>query len=262
MNFTALFLRLILVIALVLIMGPILTVVILAFSSGATLAFPPPGLSLKWFAAFFALEEMRNAFLLSLGLALASAFGSCLLGVMAALYAVRRGGTLGAIVQGLAMAPLVFPALILGLALLILYRTIGVPVLPGLFVAHVVVCLPYAFRSVLTSLQSFDMQLEEAAAALGAPPLRTFYRITLPIIWPGLLSGFIFAFVVSFGELNTALFLTGPGITTLPIEIFSYLQFQGNQLVVAAASALQILVILVLLVIAERLIGSRGIVGR
>ncbi len=181
---------------------------------------------------------------------------------MAALYAVRRGGTLGAIVQGLAMAPLVFPALILGLALLILYRTIGVPVLPGLFVAHVVVCLPYAFRSVLTSLQSFDMHLEEAAAALGAPPLRTFYRITLPIIWPGLLSGFIFAFVVSFGELNTALFLTGPGITTLPIEIFSYLQFQGNQLVVAAASALQILVILLLLVIAERLIGSRGIVGR
>ena len=262
MNFSAVFLRLILVIALVLIMGPILTVVILAFSSGATLAFPPPGLSLKWFIAFFALDEMRNAFLLSLGLALASAFGACLLGVMAALFAVRRGGAIGAILQALAMAPLVFPALILGLALLILYRTIGVPVLTGLFVAHVVVCLPYAFRAVLTSLQSFDMRLEEAAASLGAPPLRTFLRITLPIIWPGLLSGFIFAFVVSFGELNTALFLTGPGITTLPIEIFSYLQFQGNQLVVAAASALQILVILILLVVAERLIGSRGIVGR
>lgn len=262
MTLSGLFLRIVLVIALVLIMGPILTVVILSFSSGATLAFPPPGLSLKWFAAFFAMDEMRNAFLLSIGLALAAALGASLLGTMAALYAVRRSGTLGAILQGLAMAPLVFPALILGLALLILYRTIHMPVLPGLFVAHVVVCLPYAFRSILTSLQSFDMRLEEAAASLGAAPLPTFYRITLPIIWPGLLSGFIFAFVVSFGELNTALFLTGPGVTTLPIEIFSYLQFQGNQLVVAAASALQILVILVLLAIAERLIGSRGIVGR
>jgi putative spermidine/putrescine transport system permease protein len=136
------------------------------------------------------------------------------------------------------------------------------PVAPGLFIAHVVICSPYAFRAALTSLQSFDTALEEAGQSLGAGPVRSFFRITLPIIWPGVLSGWLFAFVVSFGELNTALFLTGPGIVTLPIEIFSYLQFQGSQLVVAAASALQVLVIVLTLVVAERLIGAKRIVQR
>jgi putative spermidine/putrescine transport system permease protein len=108
---------------------------------------------------------------------------------------------------------------------------------------------------VLTSLQSFDFALEEAAQSLGAGPLRSFVRVTLPVIWPGLVSGWFFAFIVSFGELNTALFLTGPGRTTLPIEIFAYLQFQGSQLVIAAASTLQVALIVVLVLVIERLVG-------
>jgi putative spermidine/putrescine transport system permease protein len=86
--------------------------------------------------------------------------------------------------------------------------------------------------------------------------------VTLPIIWPGVLAGWLFAFVVSFGELNAALFLTGPGVVTLPIEIFNYLQFQGNQLVVAAASALQVLVIAIVLIVAQQVIGAKQIVQR
>lgn len=100
------------------------------------------------------------------------------------------------------------PQLILGLSLLLLYKTASMSVLPGLFIAHVVVCLPYSFRSILTSLQSFDTTLEEAGQSLGAGPIRSFVLITVPIIWPGVLSGWLFAFVASFGELNTALFLT------------------------------------------------------
>jgi putative spermidine/putrescine transport system permease protein len=164
--------------------------------------------------------------------------------------------------QALMIAPLVFPAIILGLALLLIYRTIHMPVTLGLFVAHIVVCLPYAFRAVLTSLQSFDTTLEEAGQSLGASPLKAFLRVTLPIIWPGVLAGWLFAFVVSFGELNAALFLTGPGVVTLPIEIFNYLQFQGNQLVVAAASALQVLVIAIVLIVAQQVIGAKQIVQR
>ncbi|MCW4115723.1 ABC transporter permease [Aurantimonas sp. MSK8Z-1] len=262
MTFGGVLLRAIVVIAMGLILGPIVIVLVLSFSSGNSLSFPPPGLSLQWFVEFFHAGQMRDAFLLSIGLAFAAACGSTLVGLLTALYTTRRRGIVGSILQTLAMAPLVFPALILGLALLLLYRTINMPVLPGLFVAHVVVCLPYAFRAVLTSLQSFDTRYEEAAHSLGAGPVRAFIRVTLPIIWPGVLSGWLFAFVVSFGELNTALFLTGPGVTTLPIEIFSYLQFQGNQLVVAAASALQVGVILLLLLAAERVIGARRIVSR
>jgi putative spermidine/putrescine transport system permease protein len=134
------------------------------------------------------------------------------------------------------------------------------PILPGLLLAHAVVGMPYCFRTVLASLQGLDPALEEAGQSLGAGPVRTLFLITLPLIWPGVLSGWLFAFVVSFGELNTALFLTGPGNTTLPIEIFSYLQFQGSQLVIAAASALQVGLIVVLVAGTERLIGIGRIV--
>ena len=257
-----LLLRIAVIVPLTLIIGPILVVLIVAFSAGDSLVFPPPGLSLRWFVAFFDSAEMRGAFLLSIGLALTSATMATVLGLLSAIYVVRTRNAFSNFLQVLVIAPLIFPALILGVALLLLYKTISMAVLPGLFMAHVVVCLPYAFRSVLTSLQSFDRTLEEAGQSLGAGPLRSFRLITLPIIWPGVLSGWLFAFVVSFGELNTALFLTGPGVSTLPIEIFSYLQFQGNQLVVAAASALQVLIIIIVLALAERLIGARQIVER
>lgn len=82
----------------------------------------------------------------------------------------------------------------------------------------------------------------------------------MPLIWPGILSGAMFAFIVSFGELNTALFLTGPGVTTLPIEIFSYLQFQGGQLVIAAASAVQVGMIALIVLLVERMVGLTRVI--
>jgi putative spermidine/putrescine transport system permease protein len=255
-------LKMIVGIALCLVIGPIVVVLVVSFSAGTSISFPPPGFSLRWFAAFFSMEEMRNAFILSVVLAFAAACGSTLLGLLGAIYVTRTRNAFSGLMQALMIAPLVFPAIILGLALLLIYRTIHMPVTLGLFVAHIVVCLPYAFRAVLTSLQSFDTTLEEAGQSLGASPLKAFLRVTLPIIWPGVLAGWLFAFVVSFGELNAALFLTGPGVVTLPIEIFNYLQFQGNQLVVAAASALQVLVIAIVLIVAQQVIGAKQIVQR
>jgi putative spermidine/putrescine transport system permease protein len=255
-------LKMIVGIALCLVIGPIVVVLVVSFSAGTSISFPPPGFSLRWFAAFFSMEEMRNAFILSVVLAFAAACGSTLLGLLGAIYVTRTRNAFSGLMQALMIAPLVFPAIILGLALLLIYRTIHMPVTLGLFVAHIVVCLPYAFRAVLTSLQSFDTTLEEAGQSLGASPLKAFLRVTLPIIWPGVLAGWLFAFVVSFGELNAALFLTGPGVVTRPIEIFNYLQFQGNQLVVAAASALQVLVIAIVLIVAQQVIGAKQIVQR
>ena len=227
------------VVAFTLIVVPIVMVVVAAFSPKDFFQFPPPGFSLRWFVEFFRLDNMRSAFALSVELALASATIATILGTFAALF----------------LAPLVFPTIILGVALLLLYKTIGMPVLPGLLLAHCVVGLPYGFRTVLASAQALDPALEEAGESLGAGPLRTFFLVTLPLIWPGVLSGWLFAFIVSFGELNTALFLTGPGVTTLPIEIFSYLQFQGSQLVIAAASTVQIALIVLLVAVIERVVG-------
>lgn len=245
-----------------LIIGPILIVLVVAFSSGESLSFPPPGFSLRWFIAFFQITEMRNAFVVSIVLALASACVATLLGLLGAIYVTRNRGRFAAFLEVLFIAPLVFPTIILGLALLLLYRSINMGMLSGLFLAHVVVCLPYAFRAITISLHSFDTVYEEAGQSLGAGPLRSFLKITLPMIWPGVLTGWLFAFIVSFGELNTALFLTGPGFVTLPIEMFSYLQFDGSQLVVAAASALQVFTILIALILIERFVGASRIVHR
>jgi len=186
---------------------------------------------------------------------LASAMIASVLGTLGALFLARRRGALAALVQSLFLAPLVFPTIILGLALLLLYKSIAMPVFPGLLLAHCVIGMPYCFRTVLAGIQGLDPALDEAGQSLGAGPIRTLFLITLPLIWQSVLSGWLFAFVVSFGELNTALFLSGPGLTTLPIEIFSYLQFQGSQLVVAAASTLQIGLIVLMVAVMERIVG-------
>lgn len=246
-------------IVLLLILGPLAIVVLTSFSASDYFQFPPPGLSLRWFREFFSLPNMRAAFLLSVELALVASTVAVVLGVLAALAVARRVQASGAL-QSLFMAPLVFPTIILGLALLLCYRLVNMPLLPGLALAHILVGLPYCFRATLASLQGFDPALEEAGQSLGASPLQTFFRITLPLIWPGVFSGWLFAFIVSFGELNTALFLTGPGVTTLPIEIFSYLQFEGSQLVIAAASTLQVGMILLMVLVMERAVGLARIV--
>ncbi|HSB68111.1 MAG TPA: ABC transporter permease [Candidatus Methylomirabilis sp.] len=253
-------LRMVNLLALLVILGPIAIVVLVSFSPSDFFAFPPRGLSLRWFREFFTLSSMRGAYLLSLEVALAASVLATALGTPASLFLARRRGPAVGLLNALFLSPLVFPTIIIGVALLLFFRRIGMPILPGLILAHVLIGTPYCIRSILTSLQGFDVALEEAGQSLGASPARTFFLITLPLIRPGILCGWLFAFIVSFGELNMALFLTGPGVTTLPIEIFAYLQFQGSQLVIAAASTLQICLIIVLVTAIERLVGLSSIV--
>lgn len=243
-----------------LMLGPIFLVVSLSFSPTDSLVFPPSGFSLRWFHEFFRMASMGRAFLFSLEIAVVSAVCASALGTMAALFLARRRGALSSTLQSLFLAPIVFPGIILGLSLLLFFRTMGVSVLPGLIVAHILLGTPYCFRSTLASLQSFDVSVEEASQSLGAGPIRTFFLIILPLILPGVLSGGLFAFIISFGEANAALFLTGPGYTTLPIEIFSYLQFPTGQLIIASASTLQVALVIVLVLAIERTVGLARIV--
>ena len=239
----------------VVMLGPILLVVILSFSPTDSFVFPPPGFSLRWFVEFFRATHMWRALIFSLEIAVVSATCASILGTMAALFVARRKGAFSGALQSLFLAPIVFPGIILGLSLLLFFRTMGVSVLPGLIVAHILLGTPYCFRSTLTSLQSLDMSIVEASQSLGAGPIRTFFLIMLPLIWQGVVSGGLFAFIISFGEANASLFLTGPGYTTLPIEIFSYLQFPGGQLIIASASTLQVALIILMVLAIERAVG-------
>jgi putative spermidine/putrescine transport system permease protein len=235
----------------VVVLAPILVIALVSFSADEAIHFPPSGFSLRWFGEFFAIPTMRASLFLSVQLAVLAATIAAFLGMLASLHLTRARGFLATAMQLFVMAPLVFPSIVLGLALLLYFRMLGIGVFTGLLLAHVTIGMPYAFRLIFAQMQSLDPALPEAAQSLGSGPLRTFVKVTLPLIWPGVLAGWLFAFIVSLGELNMALFLTSPQSKTLPIEIFGFLQFEGNQLVVAAASMVQIALILVAMLLIE-----------
>ena len=177
------------------------------------------------------------------------------LGVPAALAIVRTEFPGKQIVQTLLLAPLLVPSLLIGVALLGAYVTIGLEgSFLALLLAHVLLTLPYAVRTMIASLSGIDVAVEESAAMLGARPWQTLMRVTIPLMSSGIFAGALFAFVVSFGEINTSVFVAGPTTTTLPIEIFSYLQWNSGP-IIAAVSVLQIGLTLGLTLVIERTVG-------
>jgi putative spermidine/putrescine transport system permease protein len=153
------------------------------------------------------------------------------------------------------MAPIVLPGIVLGIALLIfLNRTPLAQSFGGLFAAHLVVALPYVVRTVAATLEGFDRIVEEAAASLGAPPLAAFWTVTLPLIKPGVIAGATFAFITSFDELVVSLFLTGPRLSTLPVQIYNYIEFASDP-TIAAISVLLIVFTTAVVLLVERVVG-------
>jgi putative spermidine/putrescine transport system permease protein len=124
----------------------------------------------------------------------------------------------------------------------------------GLLIAHVVVAFPYVIRTVSASLVGFDRALEEAGASLGAAPLTVFRTITLPLLKPGIMAGAIFAYVTSFDELVMTLFLAGPRLTTLPVQIFNYLEYTSDP-TIAAISVVLVAITTGAVLITERIVG-------
>ena len=135
---------------------------------------------------------------------------------------------------------------------------VDLPELLVLVIGHVLICLPFTIAGIVASLDGVDPQLEQAAWTLGASRLRILWEVTIPLAAPGLLSAMLFAFIVSFGDVYISLFLSGPGMTTLPIEIFAFIQWESSP-VIAAITTVQMLLIIALGLLIERLVGLRRI---
>ncbi len=220
---------------------PIMVVVGSALGETSYLAFPPHGVTLRWFAAALADPRYFGAFATSLGVAAVSTVFALLLGLPAA-YALARYRFPGQqAVETAIMMPLVLPALVLSIALTLLFSRMGFTAgTPRLVVAHVMLCAPYVVRVALPVIQRLDVALEEAAGSLGASPLATFGLVVLPAIRPGAIAAATLAFVVSFDEIDLAIFLADPGAPTLPVVIYSAVQL-GIEPTVGAVSALLVL---------------------
>ncbi len=239
-------------------LAPLVIVIGVSFNTGAGFDFPPKGLSLRWYANFFANDDFVDAFFhVSLVLGLLTALAATALGALAAIGLVRFRFLGREAVEAFFLSPLLVPHILLGAALYLYYARLGMrSSLLTLLLAHLVIATPYVIRSVTAGLAGIDLRLEEAAMSLGASRVQAFCKVTLPLVRSSLLSGGIFAFIISFSDINLSLFLSGPGATTLPVHIFSEIQWGGDP-TIAAASTLQIVIVGLLVLVVQRVFRLR-----
>ncbi|MBY5368628.1 ABC transporter permease subunit [Rhizobium leguminosarum] len=201
---------------------PIVLLVIFSFNE-SKLVTVWGGFSTKWYVSLMSNQALLDAAWVTLRVGLLSGTLATILGTMAALTLVRYTRFRGRMLfSGMVYAPLVMPEVITGLSLLLLFVAIGLD--RGFWtitLAHTTLTMCFVAVVVQSRLLSFDHSIEEAAQDLGAPPVRTFFEITLPIIAPAVASGWILAFTLSLDDLVIASFTSGPGATTLPMRIYS-----------------------------------------
>jgi putative spermidine/putrescine transport system permease protein len=237
------------------IMAPIVIVCLVAFTPQGYLSLPTNGLSLRWFRAIADYPEFVRALRDSLWLAALSSTIAVLFAVPAALAVARHRFAGRDAMLAFFMSPLMIPPVVLGIAFLRFFTTIGIGgTLVGLLLSHIVIVLPFALRLVLVACTGIDSAVEQAAISLGAGPITVFRRVTLPLILPGVVSGWVLAFITSFDEVTMTVFIASPSTITLPVRMFLYIQDNIDPLVTSVSAALIFLTVIVMIVL-DRLVG-------
>jgi putative spermidine/putrescine transport system permease protein len=234
---------------------PAFVVAVASFNEKALLSFPPQQLSLRWFYNAINYRDFQTGFYNGLIVMLASSFLALFVGAAFA-YVIDRYEFRGKqVIEGLLLAPLVVPHFTVGLGMLILAAQIGATRTFSLvIVCHVVLVLPFVLRSVYISLRNLDQRLELAAASLGAKPGRVLATVTLPLLMPGLVSGWLFAAILSFNEFTASLFVTVQRTQTLPVAMYNYVREYADP-TMAAISVIFIVVTATLLALANSFLG-------
>lgn len=210
---------------------PILSMMVFSFNNSrmVTVWDSVNSPTLRWYVRLFENEQLLGAAWISLQIAAMTATGAVILGTLAGLVLTRFGPFRGrALLSAMTTAPLVMPEIIMGIAMLLLFvsleQLIGWPTGRGMLtivIAHITFTMAYVTVVIQSRLAGFDDALEEAARDLGARPVTVFFRITLPLIAPALVSGWLLAFTLSWDDVVISQFVAGPGSSTLPMEIFS-----------------------------------------
>jgi putative spermidine/putrescine transport system permease protein len=221
----------------VFVIAPSVVVVGTSFNESTYTFFPPHGVSLRWYREVLGSPSWRDPLFTSLKLGLVTAVAATAIG-MAASIGLHRGRFPGRSILGAAfLSPLVFPGILLGIALLYSFGAIGLHAsFLTLFLGHLLVALPYSIRLILGALPGIAREIEEAAATLGAGQLRVLRTITLPLITPALVAAFLFSFLASFDNVIISVFLAGNRTMTLPVHIFSYIEFSTDASVAAIST--------------------------
>ncbi len=234
--------------------GPLLVIIPLSFNAEpyftfteAMLKLQPEGYSLRWYEGFFQSSAWMNAIKNSIGIAIASTLLATILGTTAALGLSSRHMPFRNTIMALLISPLIVPLIISAAAMYFFFSKIGLAqTYLGVILAHTALGIPFVVITVTATLSSFDHSLTRAAASLGAGPVRTFFKVILPLVTPGVVSGALFAFITSFDEVVVVLFISGPEQRTIPIQMWSGIREQISPTILAVATMMVVLSVLLL----------------
>jgi putative spermidine/putrescine transport system permease protein len=257
-------LRLFVYLIVALMLLPILITFPVAVTSVARISFPPVGLSGRWFMAILSDQVLLASIVRSFFLALTAAIVAIIIALPCA-FVIQRGQFRGRdLLETWITGPRMIPQIVLALALLTYFETVGLAeTFVGLVIAHLVITIPFAFRTLLVSVATMDKRLEWSSDVLGATPVQTFWRVMVPQLKTGLIAAFIFTFILSFNNVTLALFLSGFGQRTLPVEMFQRMNVGGMTPVIPAISFVLALVGIALFIILDRTVGVyRFLAGR
>ncbi|MCC8951594.1 ABC transporter permease [Bradyrhizobium sp. Arg62] len=219
--------------------APILVIIPLSFNSVPFFTYPMPGLSLRWYDEFFVTSRWQGALYNSIFVAVSVTLLSTTLGTLAALGLSRPNFPWRTAVMSLLISPLIVPVVITAVAVYFFYADVGLlNTYTGLILAHTTLATPFVVITVTATLMGFDHSLARAAAGLGAPPITVFFKVILPLILPGMISGALFAFGTSFDEVVLALFVASVEQRTLPRAMFSGIREEISPTILAAATVL------------------------
>ncbi|MCC4800308.1 ABC transporter permease [Enterovibrio norvegicus] len=234
--------------------GPLLVIIPLSFNAEPyftftpeMLSFSPEGFSLRWYDDFFSSESWQTAIKNSLIVAIASTILATVLGTTAALGLSSRYMPYKDAIMAILISPMIVPLIISAAAMFFFFSRFQMThTYIGVVLAHTALGIPFVVITVTATLSGFDHSLTRAAASLGANPVYTFFKVVLPLVTPGVISGALFAFITSFDEVVVVLFIAGPEQTTLPIQMWSGIREEISPTILAAATLLVVLSIALL----------------
>lgn len=239
----------------VILLAPLIILIAASFAKQSYVEFPPTSFSVAGYIAFFTDSVFMRALLLSGEIALTSAIFATLIGFLAAYILVRKDFPGRGFLWGFLLSPLILPQIIFGVALLQFYTLLGFAnTYVGLVIGHIVSVIPYVIRTVGASLLTVDPKIEEAAADLGASQLEILALVVAPVVRGGALAGALFAFIMSWVNVEISIFISATGTYTLPVVLYNYMEYSITTAVLAAAS-IGIYVAILLVLVIDRVVG-------
>ena len=241
--------------------APLAIIAMTSIGTENYIAFPPKGFSLQWFVNVFKSESFMSSMMTSLSISTVATLAALVIGMPAA-YGLSRYDFKGKeALKGFFFSPLMIPAIVVGFSLFqFLLVRLNLSVNMSLFIGHTLVIIPYIIRVIGSSLEVFDYSVEEAAMSLGCKKSQTFFKVVLPNITSGVMAAFMLAFINSFNNVPVSMFLTGPGVSTLPITMMNYVEYNYDPTVSALSVILMILTIGIMYIL-EKTLGLNNFAG-